>query len=285
VPAARGLWNALLAPGALVLLALFLVPLGMVAVFSFGTIDILGRPVVGFSLDNFEQVVQPYNLPAVGRTLAFATATTLACLLVGYPVAYAAVRFAGRLGPVLIALVVVPWLVDYLVRIYAWRTLLSDEGLVNRLLGEVGLGPASLLGTPWAVIGGLVYGYLPLMILPLYASLGTFDMRQIEAGKDLYGTPRQTFWHVTLPATRAGVVGGCLLVFLPVLGDFATAEFLGGPGTTMIGNLIATQFNESGAHTVGSAFAVVLILALVLALALTWALARRGLRQVAEVAA
>jgi len=279
------IWNALLTPGALVLLGLFLVPLALVVVFSFGTVDILGRPVLGFTTDNYSQVFQSYNLPAVWRTVLFSLATTAICVALAYPVAYYCVRFAGRLGPVIIVAVVAPWLVDYLVRIYAWRTLLSDGGIINNLLGDVGLGQVHVLGTSWAVILGLVYGYLPLMILPLYATLGTFDFRLVEAGKDLYGTPRAVFAHVTLPASRPGIVGGCLLVFLPVLGDFATAQFLGGPNTTMAGNLIASQFTEAGAQTVGAAFAVVLIVLLVATLALTFGLARRGLAAAATAGA
>jgi spermidine/putrescine transport system permease protein len=273
----RRLWSAVMTPGALILVGLFILPLVMLIVFSFGTTDIIGRPVLGFSRANYDQVFQSYNLPVVWRTIEYALASTAICLVVGYAVAYTAARFAGRLGSVLIALVVVPWLVDYLVRIYAWEQLLGDSGIVNALLHHLGVGPFQFTGTWYAVVGGLVYGYLPLMVLPIYASLGDLDPALIDAGKDLYGTPRATFWHVTLPATRSGVVGGCLLVFLPVLGDFATAQFLGGANSAMIGNIVAEQFISTGSQTFGAALTVMMIVLLAVATIVAWlALRRRG---------
>lgn len=279
---ARRQWTALIMPGSLVLAALFLVPLGMLVVFSFGTTDIVGRPQLGFTLDNYRLVFQDYNAEVVIRTIEYAAITTACCLVLGYAVAYTAARFAGRWGSVIIVLIIVPWLVDYLVRIYAWKQLLSDGGLINQSLDRMGLGPVSMTGTSFAVVAGLVYGYLPLMVLPLYASLKDLDPAVIDAGKDLFGNPRQTFFHVTLPATRQGVIGGCLLVFLPVLGDFATAQFLGGPSNTMIGNIVSDQFVASGSQTFGSALSVTLIVLLVLCVAAT-AVALRGRAHVTEV--
>lgn len=279
---ARRQWTALILPGSLVLAALFLVPLGMLVVFSFGTTDIVGRPQLGFTLDNYRLVFQDYNAEVVIRTIEYAAITTACCLVLGYAVAYTAARFAGRWGSVIIVLIIVPWLVDYLVRIYAWKQLLSDGGLINQSLDRMGLGPVSMTGTSFAVVAGLVYGYLPLMVLPLYASLKDLDPAVIDAGKDLFGNPRQTFFHVTLPATRQGVIGGCLLVFLPVLGDFATAQFLGGPSNTMIGNIVSDQFVASGSQTFGSALSVTLIVLLVLCVAAT-GVALRGRAHVTEV--
>lgn len=280
---ARRLFDLLLAPPAVYLILLFLVPLGLVVLFSFGTTDVLNQPQVDFTWRNYEQVFQVYYLPVVWRTLLYAGATTAICLLLGYAVAYYAVRFAGRWGPAIVAAIVLPWLVDYLVRIYAWKALLAEDGLLNSALGHVGI-TVHVLHTGWAVIGGLVYGYFPLMVLPLYAALGDLDPAQIDAGKDLYGSPRQTFLHVTLPATMPGVIGGCLLVFLPALGDFATAQFLGGPSSTMLGNLITSQFLESGSQPFGSALTVTLIVALLIVFGLTARFARRGLNRAAGMA-
>ncbi len=277
-----GLWAALLTPGSLVLLLLFLVPLGMLAAFSFGTVDILGRPQLGFTLDNYAQVLQDYNLAVVVRTAWYAGVATLACLVLGYTVAYTAARFAGRFSALLVALVVVPWLVSYIVRIYAWKQLLGDDGIVNGALGLVGITPVSWIGTPYAVIGGLVYSYLPLMVLPLYASLKDMDPALIDAGKDLFGTPRKTFWFVTVPSTRTGIVGGCLLVFLPALGDFATAQFLGGARTTMVGNIVADQFVASGQQTFGAALSMWLILLLVVTLLAASMLNRRRRQRLSD---
>jgi spermidine/putrescine transport system permease protein len=198
-------------------------------------------------------------------------------LLLGYPLAYMTARFAGRWGGVVIGVIVLTWLVDYLVRIYAWTVLLDDNGIINGLLRDLGLAPVHMLGTNGAVVLGLAYVYFPFMVLPIYAALGDLDPALIEAGKDLYGTPRQTFWHVTLPATMPGVVGGLLLVFLPALGDFATAQFLGGPQSAMIGNLINEQFTNSGSVPFGSALTVVLLIVLLVGVGLSARFARRGL--------
>jgi spermidine/putrescine transport system permease protein len=279
----RRFYDLFLALPAVYLLLLFLAPLALVVVFSFGTTDVLNQPQVGFTWTNYQEVLQSYYLPVVWRTLLYAGVTTGVCLVLGYSVAYYAVRFAGRFGPLIIAAIILPWLVDYLVRIYAWKALLAEDGLLNNVLGHVGV-TVHILHTQWAVMGGLVYSYFPLMVLPLYATLSDLDPAQIDAGKDLYGSPRLTFLHVTLPATMAGVVGGCLLVFLPALGDFATAQFLGGPSTTMIGNLITGQFLESGSQTFGSALTVTLIVVLLLGVGLTARFARRGLNRAAGMA-
>jgi spermidine/putrescine transport system permease protein len=276
VRSSRRFYTGFLVPGNAIQLLLFLVPLAAVVAFSFGTLDVVGRPQLGFTWDNYSQVLQPYYVPIVLRTIGFAAATTAICLALGYPLAYVATRFAGRWGPIIVALIVLTWLVDYLVRIYAWTALLGDSGLINGLLGHAGIGPLHMLGSNGAVITGLVYVYFPLMVLPIYAALGDLNPALIEAGKDLYGGPRQTFWHVTLPATRAGVIGGVLLVFLPALGDFATAQFLGGPQSAMIGNLINQQFTNSGSVTFGSALTVVLLIILLIGVGLAALFLRRG---------
>ena len=154
-----------------------------------------------------------------------------------------------------------PFLVNYLVRIYAWTALLSDEGLVNGVLEDLGLTSDGVrfLNTPFAVIGGLVYGYLAFMILPIYAALDRMDPALVEAGKDLYGTRWQTFRHVTWPATFQGVLAGSVLVFLPAVGDFVSAQLLGGPDTYMIGNLIQQQFFDAANWPFGAALTTVLM--------------------------
>jgi spermidine/putrescine transport system permease protein len=179
---------------------------------------------------------------------------------------------------VLVAAIVVPFFASYLIRMYAWSALLSDEGLVNSALQRTGLSDGvQFLNTPYAVIGGLVYGYVVFMILPVYASLERMDVSLIEAGKDLYHGPLRTFLTVTLPATRAGLFGGMLLVFLPALGDFVSAQLLGGPRTYMIGNLVQQQFLEGQNWPLGSAMTVALMAGLtVLMLGYLRATAGRG---------
>jgi spermidine/putrescine transport system permease protein len=227
-----------LVPGALWLVAFFLVPIGILLAISFGYTDDLGNSIYSTRLDNFERAFDPLFVPVLLRSVGFAAATVVLCLLIGYPVAYYIARFGGRRRNVLLALVVLPFFVNYLVRTYAWVALLGDEGVVNGALSS----EIRFLNTPWAVIGGLVYGYLAFMILPIYAALDRMDPSLIEAGKDLYGGRWQTFRHVTFPHTIQGVLAGGVLVFLPAVGDFVSAQLLGGPDEYMVGNLIQQQF-------------------------------------------
>jgi spermidine/putrescine transport system permease protein len=244
-----------LLPGGLWLLLLFVVPLGFILALSFGYTDDLGEAIYGTSLENYSRVFDPDLLPVLIRSVGFAAATVLLCLLIGYPVAYYIAVFGGRWKNVLLALVVLPFFVNYLVRTYAWIAMLGDDGLVNGFLGT----DLRFLSTPYAVVGGLVYGFLAFMILPIYASLDRMDPSLIEAGKDLYGRPWQTFLHVTWPHTLQGVLAGSVLVFLPAVGDFVSASLLGGPQEVMIGNLIQQQFQASDNWPFGAALTVVMM--------------------------
>ncbi len=246
---ANRLWRFLLAPGALWLLVLFVAPFGIVVAVSLGMTDFVGRVHFGWRFENYQSILDPLYYPVLLRSAIYAVETTGLCLLIGYPVAYTISRFGGRFRNLLVILVILPWFADYLVRIYAWFVILGDEGVVNGLLHVVGIPgspPVIFLNRPFAVVGGLVYDYLPFMILPIYAALDRMNPALIEAGKDLYGTPAQTFLHVTWPATIQGVIAGAVLVGLPSVGDFATAQILGGTNTFMIGNLIQDQFTGAG---------------------------------------
>jgi spermidine/putrescine transport system permease protein len=250
-----------LLPAGLWLALLFLVPLGITLAISFGTTDELGNALYGWHPGNYSQVFDPLFAPVLLRSVGYAAATAALCLLIGYPIAYYIARFGGRYKYLLVALVVLPFLVNYLIRVYAWTAILSDEGLLNGLLKDLGLttNGVRFLNTPWAVIGGLVYGYLAFMILPIYAALDRMDPALIEAGKDLYGRPWQTFRHVTWPATFQGVLAGMVLVFLPAVGDFVSAQLLGGPDTYMVGNLIQQQFFEANNFPFGAALTTVMM--------------------------
>jgi spermidine/putrescine transport system permease protein len=259
------LWGWLLVPPALWMVVFFVSSIIIVVLLSFGHVGVGGRPVFGLSLDNYRALWNETYLTVFVRSIVYAFATVLFCLLIGYPVAYTIALHGGRFKNALVAALVIPFFASYLIRMYAWSTLLSDEGLVNSLLLKVGFSQGiKFLNTPGAVIAGLTYGFVIFMILPIYASLERMDLSLIEAGKDLYHSPLQTFFAVTLPATRAGVLGGVLLVFLPSLGDFVSAQLLGGPGTYMIGNLIQQQFFEGQNQPLGSALTVVLMAALAL---------------------
>jgi len=248
-------WSRFLLPGLAWMAAFFAVPFLIVILISLGTTNDIGGVVYGWHPGNYADALDPLFAPVLLRSVAYALATTVLCLLIGYPVAYFIARHAGPWrGPLLVG-ILLPFLINYLVRTYAWVALLADEGLVNNVLPD----PVAFLNTHTAVVGGLVYGYLGFMIMPVYAALERMDPSLIEAGKDLYGTPRQTFWHVTWPQTRAGVLAGAVLVFLPSVGDFVSAQLLGGPDTYMIGNLIQQQFTGAENWPFGAALTIVLM--------------------------
>jgi spermidine/putrescine transport system permease protein len=266
---------AFLVPGGLWLLLLFVVPLGFLLAISFGHTDDLGEAIYGTSLDNYERVFDPDFLPVLFRSVGFALATVVLCLLIGYPVAYYIAIFGGRWKTVLLVLVVLPFFVNYLIRTYAWIALLGDDGLVNGVLDS----QLRFLNTPYAVIGGLVYGFLTFMILPIYAALDRMDPALIEAGKDLYGGPWQTFLHVTLPHTMQGVLAGLVLVFLPAVGDFVSASLLGGPEEVMVGNLIQQQFQASDNWPFGAALTTAMMAFLMIFMLLYLRAAAREARE------
>jgi spermidine/putrescine transport system permease protein len=271
--ATRRFWDRMILPGGLWLVALFAVPLLLTILLSFASTDDIGRPVYDSTLDNYRYVADVQFLPVLVRTLALAALTTVVCLLVGYPLAYYVARFGQRFKVVLLALIVIPFAVNYLVRIYAWLTILGRKGVLNSALGT----DFRLLGGNVAVIIGLVYGYLTFMILPIYAVLDRMDPSVIEAAKDLHATPRQAFFRVTLPASLPGVIAGCILVFLPTVGDFASSQILGQGNVVMVGNLVNQQFSQSSNWPLGAAFIVVMMMIVITVIAAqSRLLGRRG---------
>jgi spermidine/putrescine transport system permease protein len=261
-----GFWNRFLVIPGLWLLALFALPVFLVLGLSFGNVDEFGVAVYGSpfdpaGLDNYKDAFDPVYVPSLIRSVTYALATTAICLAIGYPIAYYIARFGGRWKYVLIAALVMPFFVNYLVRTYAWVALLADDGLVNNAIVDLGLASdgIKMINTPFAVIGGLVYGYLIFMILPVFAALERMDPSVIEAGKDLYGSKLQTFLHVTLPQTKHGIMAGSVLVFLPTVGDFVSASLLGGPDTYMVGNLIQDQFFAANNWPFGAALTVIMM--------------------------
>jgi spermidine/putrescine transport system permease protein len=257
------LWGAMLALPTAWMVTFFLSSMVIVVLLSFGRTQRDGLPVFGTRLTSYDALWNDVYAELFLRSLTYALATTAICALIAYPVAYAIALHGGRYKNVLIAAIVVPFFASYLIRMYAWSSLLSDDGVVNSAIRKLGLGSGiTFLNTPTAVVGGLVYGYVVFMILPVYAALERMDTALIEAGKDLYHGPLRTFFSVTLPATRAGLFGGMLLVFLPALGDFVSAQLLGGPRTYMIGNLIQQQFLEGQNWPLGSAMTVAMMVGL-----------------------
>ena len=257
------LWGTLLALPTVWIVSFFVSSMVIVVLLSFGRTQRDGRPVFGTRLTNYDALWNSVYFELFVRSLTYALATTVICAVIAYPVAYTIALHGGRYKNVLIAAIVVPFFASYLIRMYAWSALLSDDGTVNSLLRRFHLSDGvQFLNTPTAVVGGLVYGFVVFMILPVYAALERMDPALIEAGKDLYHGPLRTFFTVTLPATRAGLFGGLLLVFLPALGDFVSAQLLGGPRTYMIGNLVQQQFLEGQNWPLGSALTVAMMIGL-----------------------
>jgi spermidine/putrescine transport system permease protein len=257
------LWALLLAVPTAWMVAFFVSSMVIVVLLSFGRTTNDGFPALATSLDSYRALWSDVYLELFVRSLVYALATVVISVLIAYPVAYAIALHGGRFKHVLIAAIVVPFFASYLIRMYAWKALLSDDGAINSGLRSSGISDGiTFLNTPWAVIGGLVYGYVVFMILPIYASLERLDLSLIEAGKDLYHGPVRTFFSVTVPATRPALLGGVLLVFLPAFGDFVTAQLLGGASTYMIGNLVQQQFMEGQNWPLGSAMTVAMMVAL-----------------------
>jgi spermidine/putrescine transport system permease protein len=262
-PEARA-W-ALLAPGGFWLLMFFLVPILIMFVYSLMPRGIYGGVEPGFTLDHYRRFFDPLYLDILQRTFFWSIACTVICLLLGYPVGYVIAR-SGRWRTLLLFLVVLPFWTSFLVRTFAMIFLMRDTGLVNSWMLKLGMidEPFTILYTPFAVMSGLVYGFLPFMILPIYASLEKVDHSLLEAAEVLGARPAARFRRVTLPLSMPGVIAGCLLVFIPALGSFLTADLLGGAKQVMIGNLVQNQFSSARNWPFGSA-ASFIVMALVLA--------------------
>ena len=202
-------------------------------------------PTMEFAWDfgNYTHAFNAYR-DQIFRSFGYAFVATVLCLLLAFPLAYVIAFKAGRFKNLLLGLVILPFFVTFLIRTIAWKTILADEGWFVSALGAVGLLPSEgrLLSTSWAVIGGLTYNWIIFMILPLYVSLEKIDPRLLEASKDLYSSAPRSFRRVIMPLAMPGVLAGSMLVFIPAVGDFINADYLGSTQTTMIGNVIQKQF-------------------------------------------
>ena len=214
-----------------------------------------------WTLANYRVALDPHNLAVIVRSAKYALTTTLLCLFLGYPLAYFISTCTPWWRSRLLMLVVLPFWTSYLLRAYAWMTLLQTDGVLNSMLLWLGLvkQPLALLNTPYTVVLGLTYGFLPFATLPIYTRLEQLDRSLLEASADLGATPFQTFWKVIWPLSLPGVIAGSLITFVPAMGDFVTPELLGGPTTMMVGNLIQQQFLTSFNWPMGSALALVLM--------------------------
>jgi len=240
----------LLLPGIFYLILFFVTPLISLIITSLQTPDplIFGQFVNAFNWQNYVTVIETYGEQAI-RSGGYAALATLFALLIGFPLAYfigITLRPFPLLQSLALVLVIAPFFISFLLRTLAWKQIFSTEGPVSGILSSIGiLGPGeAITGTAFSVIFGLTYNFIPFMTLPIYATLVSLDLRLLEAGNDLYGSPATTFRTVTLPLSAAGVMSGTLLTFIPAAGDYinASREFLGSADTTMIGNVIETNF-------------------------------------------
>lgn len=265
------------------LLALFLVPFAIVLKISLSTTTIAQPPYTpvftvdnwdafvaalrGLSLDSYRWLADdPLYLDAYLSSLRIAAISTVLALLVAYPLAYAMSRASSTMRQILVMLVILPFWTSFLIRVYAWIGILRGEGYLNQVLLWTGLisSPLEILNTETAVFIGIVYSYLPFMVLPIYASLERLDGRLLEAASDLGCTPLRAFWSVTFPLSLPGVLAGAFLVFIPAVGEFVIPDLLGGSQTLMIGKTLWDEFFTNRDWPVASAVAVLLLLVLVI---------------------
>jgi spermidine/putrescine transport system permease protein len=257
----------LLVPCVALLVLLFVAPQLLMFEASLGRRSVYGGITHVWSAVNYVRALEPLYLRIFARSLGLALATTILCLGAAYPVAYwLGLRVAPRWKNALLVLVILPFWTSFLVRMYAWIFILRSEGLLNLALAALGLPPLSLLYNDIAVMIGQVYGELPFMILPLYASIEKLDRAFLEAAADLGAGPSRALWRVTVPLTAPGIVAGCVLVFIPSLGAYLAPDLLGGARTVYIGNLIQSQFAVARDMPFGSALSFLLSLAVLLLL-------------------
>ena len=259
----RGFFHA--APAYVYLTFFFVLPLLIVFVFSFASRSNTGKPLLeDWNIDSWTRLADPLVRTIAVRSLWMALANTVLCLLIAYPFAYwIATRSRQSTRTLLLIAVLVPFWSNFLVRTYAWRMLLDSDGLITQFGEATGLWGRMLFTAP-AVFIGLLYGYLPFMVLPLYAVLERMDWSLVEAGRDLYASGAKAFWKITLPLSRPGIIAGSILVFIPSLGAYVTPDILGGAKTNLLGNLIVTQFAAARNWPFGSALSgAVLIIMLV----------------------
>ncbi|RYJ05307.1 MAG: ABC transporter permease [Actinomycetales bacterium] len=269
-----GYW--LILPGAVWLLVFFVIP--FYSLLAASLFDPNGSPITGydvtFHVQNYWDAIVQYK-SQIWRSIWYAGVATFLCLVVGYVLAYAIAFKAGRWKNLMLVLVIAPFFTSFLLRTLSWQLILADDGWVvnvaqaihlTNLLDLVGLTDGDrLLATPFAVIAGLTYNFLPFMVLPLYASLEKVDFRLIEAAGDLYASPIRGFFKVTFPLSLPGVVAGTLLTFIPAAGDYVNAQLLGNTNTRMVGNSIQSLFTSQGDYAAAGALSVILMVIIVAA--------------------
>ncbi len=256
---AQGL--ALIAPTALYLLVFMIVPMILVGILSLMTRGPYGNVVYRLNFDNYTRLIDPLYLRILMYSIGVGAATTLITLVIGYPLAYYIARVPARQRNVLLFLILVPFWTNFIIRIYAWIMILRTEGLLNSFLLNLGLikVPLDILYTPTAVLIGMVYEFLPFMILPLYTSLEKIENAQLEAAADLGARPLASFLRITFPLSLPGITAGSILTFIPAMGMFVVPDLMGGAKTILIGNLVRNQFLTARDWPFGAASSMLLM--------------------------
>ena len=266
-PTAQGL--ALISPTAIYLALFMVLPMLLVALLSLMARGTYGDVVYRLNLDNYARLLDPLYLRILVYSVGVGLATTVITVLIGYPLAYFIARSPARQRNFLLFLILVPFWTNFIIRIYAWIMILRGEGILNSFLMWIGLinEPLELLYTPTAVLIGMVYEFLPFMVLPLYTSLEKIEQAQMEAAADLGARPLYSFLRITLPLSLPGIVAGSILVFIPAMGMFVVPDLMGGAKTILIGNLVRNQFLTSRDWPFGAAASMLLmVLTLVITL-------------------
>lgn len=252
-------------PAYVYLVLFFAIPLILVFVYSFASRSSTGRTVLeNWNLDSYQRLIDPLVVEIFLRSFLLALITTVICLLVSYPFAYYIATRGPGLRNILLILVMIPFWSNFLVRTYAWRVILGSDGIASQISQVLGGEAVRVLFTPTAILIGLVYGFLPFMVLPLYAAIERLDWRLVEAARDLYADGFTAFRKVTLPLSMPGIVAGSILVFIPSLGAYVTPAILGGANTVLMGDYIVDQFLAARNWPFGSAlsFAVMFVMLL-----------------------
>ena len=277
-----GAWgrNLVIAIPMVFLLAVFLLPFLVVFKISLSEMDTvffkdvfsLRDDVVVMTLkfgNYFSLTQDSLYINAYLSSIKIAAITTLVCLAIAYPFAYFMARSPADRRPALLMLVMLPFWTSFLLRVYAWKMLLADNGVFNNAAMALGLiaEPVKMMNTPFSLVLGMVYTYVPFMILPLYANLVKMDLRLLEAALDLGATPWQAFWRITVPLSKSGIIAGAMLVFIPCVGEFVIPELLGGPETLMIGHVLWDEFFSNNDWPMAASVAVVMVGLIIIPLA------------------
>jgi spermidine/putrescine transport system permease protein len=254
----RAFWT-LGTPGTFWLLVFFFIPLAWMFGISFSEKTSITETEFTGTLANYIRSFDAVYLQIIWKSVWVSVLATAFCLLLAYPIAFGICFAPASWKPLLLLLVILPFWINLLIRTYALIAVFRSQGYLNLVLGWIGLGPFEMLYNDGAVIMGLVYVYMPFMVLPLYATIERLDRSYLEASLDLGGSQFQTFWKVTLPLTMPGIVTGIILVFIPCLGSFLTPDMLGGANAIMIGNVIERQFKSANDWPFGSALSFLLM--------------------------